>query len=175
MDTLVLAYILIALGLLLIVADLFFFSVVLFVLGLVAIIVGQVLVLGHDYHTGMVTLIVTFVVLPVLASVALRLGPRTALGRRLFLAGPTEDDTLATMPVNLELEALRGRYGKTVSALRPSGTTEFDGRRIDTMSEGGMIEPGQWVRCIDVKAGRVIVRAVDGPPDLANMDTMQFG
>ena len=24
-----------------------------------------------------------------------------------------------------------------------------------------MVEPGQWVRCIDVKAGRVIVRPVD--------------
>jgi membrane-bound serine protease (ClpP class) len=174
MDTLVLAYILIALGLLLIVADLFFFSVVLFVLGLVAVIVGQVLVLGYDYQTGFITLLVTFVVLPVLASLALRFGPKTPFGRRLFLAGPAEDDTLATMPVNLELEALRCRYGKTVSALRPSGTTEFDGRRIDTLSEGALIEPGQWVRCVDVKAGRVIVRQVEKPPDLADMDTLQF-
>src|SRR4051794_39708920 len=133
MDTLVLAYLLIAVGLLLIVADVFFFSVVLFVLGLVAVIVGQVLVLGQDYQTGMVTLIATFVVLPVLAAAAFRFGPKTSLGRWLFLAGPAEDDTLATMPVNLELEALRGRYGRAVSALRPSGTTEFDGRRIDTL------------------------------------------
>ena len=74
---------------------------------------------------------------------------------------------MAAMPVNLELEQLRGRYGKTVSSLRPSGVTDFDGRRVDTLSEGDMIEPGQWVRCIDVKAGRVIVRHVDRPPDLA--------
>ena len=78
------------------------------------------------------------------------------------------------MPVNLELEQLRGRYGKTVSALRPAGITEFDGRRVDTLSEGGLIHPGQWVRCIDVKAGRVIVRPVEGPPDLANLETADF-
>ena len=33
-----------------------------------------------------------------------------------------------------------------------------------------MIDPGVWVRCIDVKAGRVIVRQVERPPDLADMD-----
>ena len=69
------------------------------------------------------------------------------------------------------VEALRGRYGRTVSALRPAGVTEFDGKRVDTMSEGQMIDPGVWVRCIDVKSGTVIVRQVDKPPDLANMET----
>ena len=29
---------------------------------------------------------------------------------------------MANMPVNLELEQLRGRYGKTLSPLRPSGS-----------------------------------------------------
>jgi membrane-bound ClpP family serine protease len=70
----------------------------------------------------------------------------------------------------LELEQLRGRYGKTVSSLRPAGITEFDGRRVDTLSEGDMIDPGQWVRCVDVKAGRVIVRPVERPPDLESMN-----
>src|SRR5262249_12341264 len=100
--------------------------------------------------------------------------PKTPMGKRFFLTGTQEDDTLAKMPVNLELEQLRGRYGRTLSALRPSGITEFDGRRVDTLSEGAMIEPGQWVRCIDVKAGRVIVRAVDKPPDLGDLETADF-
>ena len=50
------------------------------------------------------------------------------------------------------------------------GLTDFDGRRVDTISEGPMIAPGAWVRCIEVKAGRVIVRQVETPPDLADMD-----
>ena len=72
------------------------------------------------------------------------------------------------------LEQLRGRYGRTVSSLRPAGITEFDGRRIDTMSDGTMIEPGQWVRCIDVRAGKVVVRQVDRPPDLADMEPTEL-
>ena len=75
------------------------------------------------------------------------------------------------MPVNLELEQLRGRYGKTLSALRPCGLVDFDGKRVDTMTNGEMIDPNQWVRCVDVKAGRVVVRQVSAPPDLGEIDT----
>src|SRR5262245_15953268 len=165
------AYGLILVALLLLAAELFIPSFgVLFVLGIAGLVVGVAFAFGHSTVHGLVTLIAVFVIVPILAPVLLHYWPKTALGRRFFLTGTEEDDTLAKMPTNLELEQLRGRYGKTVSALRPSGVVEFDGRRVDTMSEGGMIDPGQWVRCIDVKAGKVIVRQVERPPDLANMD-----
>ena len=48
--------------------------------------------------------------------------------KRMILADSDEDDTLANMPVLLELESLRGRFGRAVSTLRPSGITDFDGR-----------------------------------------------
>jgi len=95
------------------------------------------------------------------------------MGRRFFLHGPDEDSTLASMPVNLELEQLRGRVGRTLSPLRPAGVVDFDGRRIDTITEGMMVEPGQWVRCVDVKAGKVIVRPVD-KPDLGRLESADF-
>jgi membrane-bound serine protease (ClpP class) len=172
---LTLAYILIGLGLLLLVAELFIpTGGILFVLSIGALVVGVAMTFYHDSVIGMITLVVVFIAIPVLATLAFHYWPKTPLGKRFFLTGPPEDDTLARMPVNLELEQLRGRYGRTVSALRPAGIVEFDGRRIDTMSEGMMIEPGQWVRCIDVKGGRVIVRPVDKPPDLGNLDTADF-
>ena len=46
----------------------------------------------------------------------------------------------------LELERLRGRHGKTLSALRPCGIVDFDGKRIDTMTHGEMIEANHWVQ-----------------------------
>src|SRR5262245_18451684 len=120
------------------------------------------------------TTLAMFIAIPLLFTLVTRLAPRTAFGRRLFLTSPNEDETIASMPTNLELEQLRGRYGKTVSLLRPSGVTDFDGKRVDTLSEGALIEPGQWVRCIDVTAGRVIVRPVDKPPDLADLENAEL-
>jgi membrane-bound serine protease (ClpP class) len=172
MDNLTLAYVLIALGLVLLLAELFLpTGGVLFVLSVGALVVGVAMTFAYDQSTGMVTLLGVFVAVPLLGTIAFHYWPRTALGKRFMLSGPEEDATVATMPVNLELEQLRGRYGRTVSALRPAGVTDFDGRRVDTMSDGPLIEPGQWVRCIDVKAGRVVVRQVEKPPDLGDMDT----
>jgi membrane-bound serine protease (ClpP class) len=101
---------------------------------------------------------------PALFAVLLRSNTYTSFGRRaLQPPGPEDDATVATMPVNLELEQLRGRIGRAISPLRPSGVVDFDGRRIDTLTEGLPVDAGTWVRCIEVRAARVIVRPVDGP------------
>jgi membrane-bound serine protease (ClpP class) len=96
------------------------------------------------------------------------------LGKRFFLTGPDENATVAALPANQELEQLKGRIGRTLSALRPAGVVDFDGRRIDTVTEGMMVDPGQWVRCVDVRAGRVVVRPVDRP-DLGRLESDDFG
>jgi membrane-bound serine protease (ClpP class) len=139
-----------------------------------ALVVGVTMTFlySEDATVGVLTLLALFIVVPILASVLLHYWPKTAVGKRFFLASPPEDDTLANMPVNLELERLRGRYGRAVSALRPAGITDFDGRQVDTITEGLMVEPGEWVRCIDVRAGKVIVRRADRPnvSDLENLE-----
>jgi membrane-bound serine protease (ClpP class) len=171
--SLTLAYVLIAAGLLLLVAELFIPSGgILGALALGAIAVGVAMTFlspDGDPTVGVITLVGVCVAIPVIARLMLYYWPRTRMGKRFFLHGPDEDHTIASMPVNLELEQLRGRFGRAVSALRPAGVAEFDGRRIDTITEGMMVEPGQWVRCIDVKAGKVIVRPVENP-DLGDLE-----
>jgi membrane-bound ClpP family serine protease len=174
MDDMTLGYGLIALGLVLLLVDFLLMSGVLMALSLAAMLGGLAFLFRSNATYGVGTLVILLVAVPVLISFIARVWQRTPLGKRFVLQAPAEDDTLATMPGNMELEQLRGRFGRTVSALRPCGITEFDGRRVDTLTEGGMIEPGQWVRCIDVQAGRVVVRPVDGPPDLGNLDTAEF-
>jgi membrane-bound serine protease (ClpP class) len=172
MSHLLIAYGLIILGLLLLASELFLPSGgILFVLAVGAFVVGFAMMFAESTARGIITAAAVLVLIATLGPVLIHYWPKTPMGKRFFLHRPDEDDTLARMPVNLELEQLRGRYGRTVSALRPAGITEFDGRRIDTMSEGDMIPPGQWVRCTDVRAGKVVVRQVDRPPDLANMET----
>jgi membrane-bound ClpP family serine protease len=166
-----LAYVLIVLGLVLLAAEIFLpTGGILFVLALAALIAGIAMAFYADLTQGLITLVAVFVLISVMGPVLLHLMPRTAMGKKMFLEAAADDASTAAMPVNLELEALRGRHGKTLSSLRPAGVVDFDGRRVDTMSEGDMIGAGQWVRCIDVKAGRVIVRQLEKPPDLGDMD-----
>ncbi len=72
------------------------------------------------------------------------------------------------------MEKLRGRIGKTLAPLRPAGVADFDGRRVDVITEGMMVDGGQWVRCIDVRAGKVVVRPVEKPDDLGDLDEAIF-
>ena len=44
--------------------------------------------------------------------------------------------------------------------LRPAGIAEIDGRRIDVVSDGEMIEPSVTVRVIQVEGNRVVVERV---------------
>jgi len=172
-SSLTLAYGLIAAGILLLGAELLFPSGLMFALAVAAVAVGVTMTFAHDMTTGLVTLVVVVVTLPVLGGVLLHYWPRTRIGRKFFLPNPTDDVTAASSTSNQDLERLRGRYGKTISALRPAGVTEFDGERIDTITEGMMVEPGQWVRCVDVRAGKVIVRPTDRP-GLADLETAIF-
>jgi membrane-bound serine protease (ClpP class) len=176
MQPLALAFLLIAAGVLLLLAELFVPSGICFVLAMAAIIGGVVMtfVYSNDAYVGWLTLFFLVVVLPMLGAVLFHYWPRTPMGRRFFLHGTDEDTTLASMPVNLELEQLRGRTGRTLSALRPAGVVDFDGRRVDTITEGMMVESDRWVRCIDVRAGKVIVRPVDKPPDLNVLENADF-
>jgi membrane-bound serine protease (ClpP class) len=169
MDTL--GYLLVAAGLILMAAELLLpTGGVLFVLGIAALIVGVTMTFAYDARHGLVTVIALFVILPIAAPLLLYWWPRSPVGRRMVLSGPDDDAAVAVMPVSMELERLRGRFGKTLSPLRPAGATEFDGERVDTLSEGPLVEAGRWVRCVDVRDGRVIVREVAGPPDLNSME-----
>jgi membrane-bound ClpP family serine protease len=173
MDPLTVAYLLIVVGLALLVAELFIPSGGMLFLASSLLILGGVALtfIYGDTATGMVTLLSVFVVVPAVATAMLYLWPRTPMGKRLILR--EQDSTLANSPVNLELEGLRGRYGRALSDLRPAGVVDFDGRRIDTIGEGPMVRAGAWVRCVDVRAGTVVVRQVDAP-DLRGLESADF-
>lgn len=76
----------------------------------------------------------------------------------------------SAVPELVELDKLKGRYGKTASPMRPAGSVVIDGRRVDALSEGMMIDAQMWVKCVDVRSGRVIVRQVDAPADLSTFE-----
>jgi membrane-bound serine protease (ClpP class) len=166
--------VLIVLGFLLLAAELFLpTSGILSILSVLALALGVWLAFVQNPSTGIVTLLVVFVLLPVVGGLLLRLWPKTRVGRHLFLTNPEAATTAASLPIHAELEQLVGRFGRTVSTLRPSGVTDFDGRRVDTITEGMMIEPGQWVRCVEVRGGKVVVRPAT-KPDLGMLESADF-
>jgi membrane-bound serine protease (ClpP class) len=169
-----LGFILIGAGFVFLLAELFLPSFgILLVLALLSIVFGLILTFQAGTTVGLLTLLCVFVALPVVLGLLFHYWPKTPMGRRLILTAP-DSTTVADLSAHKDLEQLRGRTGRALSALRPAGVVDFDGRRVDCITEGMMVEPGEWVRCIDVQAGRVVVRPAP-KPDTSRLDTTDFG
>jgi membrane-bound serine protease (ClpP class) len=81
--------------------------------------------------------------------------PKTRFGRTFVL--PSADHIprpLEPLPVQI------GQTGIAVSELRPMGTCEFAGQRVEAVSELGIISRGQQIRVINITNRRPTVRAI---------------
>ncbi len=82
--------------------------------------------------------------------------PKTRAGRAFIseraIGGVTAGDA-----------TLLAQTGAAITALRPCGTAEINGRRVDVISEGAMVEKGTPLKVVAIEGMRVVVRAVAGP------------
>jgi len=116
-------------------------------------------------------------VAPVLTLLMLYYGlkviPRTSWGRGLVLHRPadlgqpeapssTETAILGNGHATGEetYRLLIGQEGVAKTSLRPAGLVLVDGKRIDVVTEGAMIEGGARVKVVAVEGNRVVVRRV---------------
>lgn len=60
-----------------------------------------------------------------------------------------------------ELNYFLGHEGVTLTILRPAGMADFDGIKLDVVSEGDFISPNTKVRIIRVEGRRIVVRKIE--------------
>jgi membrane-bound serine protease (ClpP class) len=111
------------------------------------------------WKEGLVTLLATAVLTPVVILTALRLLPRTPIGRRLILQPPATGK--AGDLAHLDAASLEGRVGVARTLLRPAGKITIDGRPIDCVTEGEIVQPGTKVKVLTVRGAKVVVRPVE--------------
>lgn len=156
------AWALVSIGLIASVVDLLVGSAGLLVAaGVVLLVAGIGAAFSHSAMFGITVLATTTIVTPLTGWILARVFPWTPLGRSVLAKSSSVDETSSSFRSLRDLEALEGRVGTTRSFLRPSGVVEFDGRRVDCITEGMMVEPGRMVRCLKVSGARVLVRPVE--------------
>jgi membrane-bound serine protease (ClpP class) len=87
----------------------------------------------------------------------LKVFPRTRIGKRMTV-DIHEADFKATPD---HLEQLVGKEGDAVTDLRPVGFVTIGGKRVDVVSDGGIIPRGTRVKVAKVEGFKVIVKAVE--------------
>jgi membrane-bound serine protease (ClpP class) len=94
------------------------------------------------------------IAVPLLAYAAFQILPHTPMGKVLVGSAPTAEELLPDDP----RRALVGAVGIARSKLLPAGAVEINGRMVDCVSQSQAIDPGEYVRVVEVRGNRVVVR-----------------
>jgi membrane-bound serine protease (ClpP class) len=133
------------------------------VAGLGALLAGlSMSLLGAGAAPAFIARAVGRVLVSLLVAVAaglflLRLLPRLPAGRRLMLTTELKTSAGYASAPDQDLKWL-GQVGQAHSTLRPAGIGEFNGERVDVVSEGELIEPGVDIFVTRVDGNRIVVR-----------------
>jgi membrane-bound ClpP family serine protease len=165
MDYLAWAAILLAIGLTLAVLEVFVPSGgLLGFLSFLSMLAAVYLAFRHGPWSGVGMLGLAVFAVPAGLIVALQWWPRTPMGRRILLPLPKGDDVLPDSDKRRNLKLLVGKLGKARTLMLPSGAIDIEGTVVDALSEGMAIEAGSWVKVIEVRGTRVVVRPTDERP-----------
>jgi membrane-bound serine protease (ClpP class) len=145
---------LLVLGILLILAETVLPGVVAGVLGACCLIAG----ITEGYarfgpHTGNLILLLVLLSLTAGFCLWLKFFPDSRMARLIVSRKVVGD-------IGTEQPELVNQTGTAFTRLRPAGTAMINGRRVDVVTEGQLIERGAPVKVIGVEGMRVIVRAV---------------
>ena len=159
MDSLLWAFALLSVGVLFLVMEVFLPSggVLAFFAGssmIAAIAIG----FSGGFRPGMIVTLVTLIVLPISVGLAIKLWPKTPLGRRMVAPAPDLSADSALAQVRQERESLVGKIGMATTKMLPSGEVTIDGDAYDAVTAGMAVEPGQVVEVVDVRANRIVVK-----------------
>lgn len=105
-----------------------------------------------------------------LLCVALSISLRSAAKGRLSRSSLVLSDVLkgnAAEVSEVDLKFFIGHEGVTQCALRPAGIAEFDGVKLNVVSDGEFIESARAVRVERVEGNRIVVRSISCRADKA--------
>ena len=113
-------------------------------------------------HGPMAALGMTLIILSNLAiaiSMSLRSAANGKLSRSKLVLNDTESNEAGYRSTE-DLEVFLGKEGVTTTVLRPTGMAEFDGVRLNVVSEGEFIQSGTRVQIVRVEGSRILVRTI---------------
>ena len=151
------------------------FSIILFVIGIGLIIVEMfepgfgffgafgivslivcIFVTAQTVAEGLMLTAIFFVILLILLGIFLLLVSKGRLPAKLILR---ESETVDQGFSGTEDRAyLMGKTGAVVTICRPVGNVDFDGVKLEVVTQGEFIEAGELVEVIEIEGNRVVVK-----------------
>ena len=126
-------------------------------LGIASLVLGFIL-LGPTLEQGLLLFVILAAILCVALSICLITASRGRLSKsKLALKDVAIPPDAAE---NNDLNYFIGREGVCHTALRPAGIGEFDGVKLNVVSDGEFIPAGRGIRVESVSGNRIVVREI---------------
>ena len=122
------------------------------------------IVLTWVNHGPVAALGLTIIVLSLIAiaiSMSLRSATRGRLSRSKIILKERESNEAGYRSAE-DMQVFLGKEGETTTVCRPTGMAEFDGVKLNVVSEGEFLPAGTRVRIVRVEGSRIVVRVIKG-------------
>ncbi|MBN1392569.1 MAG: hypothetical protein JW947_07180 [Sedimentisphaerales bacterium] len=121
---------------------------------------GLAIFFRHSTAAGWAGVVIAIVMIPSVIVIAYKMFPHTKFGKSVTLAPPERQkgDAIADTP---KLKELLGSVGEVITPLRPVGTCDFSGQRVECVAEGGYVDKGKKIKVIHIEGTQLTVRVVE--------------
>jgi membrane-bound ClpP family serine protease len=121
---------------------------------------GLVIFFKHSPAAGWAGVAIALVMIPSVLVGAYKIFPHTKLGKATTLEPPKRELGDA-VPDTDELKKLMGATGTVITPMRPVGTCEFSGKRLECVADSGYVEKGKMVMVIRIESTQLTVRVIE--------------
>jgi membrane-bound serine protease (ClpP class) len=120
---------------------------------------GLIIFFQHSAAAGWAGVVIAVVMIPSVLVGAFKILPKTRLGRSTTLE-PPKRELGDGIPDTAKLKELMGATGIVITPLRPVGTCDFSGHRVECVAESGYVEKGKNVQVIRIESTQLTVRVI---------------
>lgn len=125
----------------------------------IGLLIAGVVLAADSLAEGLLLTVVIVVLLCLLLSVSLRSASKGRLSKTpLILSNSTAKEDGFTSASDMSY--FLGREGVATTNLRPAGSGDFDGVRLDIVTMGEFIDKGERISIAQVEGNRIVVKRV---------------
>lgn len=130
------------------------------VFAVICLLSGIFMFFKHSVTAGWIGIGTAMIMVPVVIVLGLKLFPHSPFGRAVILA-PPERPRGDAIPDTPQISDLLGKTGTCLTDLRPVGTCEISGTRVECVAETGYIEKDSEIKIIRVEGTQLTARLVE--------------
>lgn len=122
----------------------------------IILLLFAIILTAESFFQGLLMFLILLSILTILLIIVVRSATKGALFKSPLIHKNTESIDEGYIGVK-DMKVFVGKTGTAITPLRPAGTCDFDGVRLDVVTEGDFIDKGNEVTIMKVEGRRIVV------------------